>query len=217
MEKVYSLKNEYVKVAKTSFGGSQTFFRGSSKKQDCRKEKGGCGLVAITDVMSYLNNDTDVISSDDYIKRFNSTVRKALWIPSRFGMHFIHLTLAMKKRLKTSRLDLNAKWCFSKKKLYPRIRQMLQNNIPVILNIPKKLGRKSKIKKLNLYNENMTVFDTVHSHYVVITGITKENSVVFLEISSWGRKLYISYPEYRAFCRSTITGILGNILYISSK
>lgn len=212
MKKIYSLKNEYIKVGGTTFGGSQTFFRGSTKKSDIRKERGGCGLVAITDVISYLNNDTIVSSSNDYVARFNSTVRKALWIPTRFGMHFLHLSLAMKKRLKKSRL--NSHWCISKKKLYPRIREMLQNNIPVILNVPKKIGPKSRIKKLNFYNENLSVFDSVHSHYVVITGIAKEDSTIYLEISSWGKKLYINFSEYRAFCRSTITGILGNILYI---
>jgi len=214
MNIIAELKSEYIRVNNSSFGGSQTYFANEEKRRNRMKNKGGCGIVAITDVISYLNKDTSVATIEDYKKRFNYTVRKALWIPTKMGMNYFHLTISMFFRLKKLSAKYRCYWCFSKKKLSGRIKKMLMNDIPVIISIPKSFKSNGNRDKLNLLSQNFNVAASTCGHFVVVTKLFEENQNIYLEISSWGQKYYISLNEFINFQKKHLIGILGNMLFI---
>lgn len=215
MKKFCGLKNDYVCVDNSSYGGSQTYFRNIDGLFCKGKDKGGCGIVAMGDTMAYLSKDTRFANIDSYCRYFNKIVRKSLWIPSRIGMSFLHIHFASKHMLKSFSLPYTCRWCFSKKKLYSRVKNMLVDNIPVILCIPKNFSRSKSKEMLNLYDSDSRPATRTHGHFVVITGICELNQKLFWEISSWGKKYYISIEEYINYSKHHIAGLLGNILLIS--
>ena len=62
------------------------------------------------------------------------------------------------------------------------------------------------------------VATSTRDHYVTITGIieSKEDNITLLEISSWGKKYYIRYDEYRNFVKKCDNFYFSNILYIKA-
>lgn len=54
----------------------------------------------------------------------------------------------------------------------------------------------------------------VHSHYVVVTGVEEISGHEYLIVSSWGKKYYISYEEYRDYVKHSGGRITSSILYI---
>lgn len=216
-KKLYELKSEYVKVNQSSYGGSQLYYSGESNKKDRLKKLGGCGIVAITDTLSYLRNKTTYSSIDEYKKEFDCTIKKAKWIPTKMGMNYLHLTLSMIFRLKKLSRKYRCYWCFSKKKMLNRIKKMLNQDIPVIISIPRTFKHKNKIDKLNLYNDELKVLTSTCGHFVVITGLSEINNDIYYEISSWGKKYYVNHNDFIEFQKKHIIGLLGNMLYITKK
>lgn len=214
---LFSLKKEYIKVNDTSFGGSQLYYANETSKREIKKKLGGCGIVAITDTLSYLQSQTTYNSVNDYKKAFDYTVKKSKWIPTKMGMNYLHLTLSMFFRLKKLPEKYRCYWCFSRKKMFGRIKKMLSKDIPVIISIPRTFKHKGKIDKLNLYNNDFKVQTTTCGHFVVITGLLSFNNSVYYEVSSWGRKYYVNHDEFISFQKKHIIGLLGNMLYINKK
>lgn len=227
MKTLYSLTNDkYIKVnydSKSpagpyagSYGGSQLFFKGSRKRLDKYRESSGCGIVAINDVLSYLRGQTEYSDIEAYKKAFNKAARLTFWVPVKFGLSFIQQTFGLWLQMKVYKLPYKNSWSFSRRKLFSRIREMLENDIPVILCIPRVHGSKAKTELLPFYNKNGDRVSGTNGHFVVVTAITQEESTsrLFLEVSSWGVKYYIDYSEYVLFLKKHINGFLGNIMYI---
>ena len=115
------------------------------------------------------------------------------------------------------------RWGVLPKKQFACIKEMLENDIPVVLSIGPGLIRGRK-KELTLYSLNetdgkphFTQVNSVKDHYVNVTGIIETESSTMLEISSWGKKYYIDYNEYRDFVRKHDNYLFSNILYIKVK
>lgn len=211
-----SLKSEYVSVASgkaKTFGGSQSFFLERKGLINSFKNKGGCGIVAICDFVSYLSGNKAFSSSNDYIKYFNSIARSILWIPTPLGLTFIHQLIGLKHMLIKNNIHKVLYWGFSRRKLYIRINRMLSNDIPVILCIPRLIGPRQKERSLPFYrlfdNDSFREVTKVNGHFVTVTGIVSDGDNKYLEISSWGQKYYISFDEYMAFTKKTPMSLLG--------
>jgi hypothetical protein len=54
----------------------------------------------------------------------------------------------------------------------------------------------------------------VHSHYVVVTGVEERDDREYIVVSSWGRKYYIDYKEYRSYVNKIGGRFTSSILYI---
>jgi hypothetical protein len=67
-----------------------------------------------------------------------------------------------------------------------------------------------------------TVKNKIHSHYVTVTGIyrnVEKNSPgekILLRISSWGKKYYINYDEYRDYIDKSGGTFTSSMVYICS-
>lgn len=216
MNKIASLKKEYVTVIeKNSFGGSQNYF--SARKSVLAKGKvsGGCGVVALADTIAYLMQDTSFETVDSYCRYFDRISRGIFFVATKIGMSFIHMHLGSFFLFKKYGLKYKLRWVFRLKKLYPRVKQMLDNNIPAILCIPRLVGPNKAKRGLPLYHpETLNAVTRTSGHFVVITGILEDGDRMYFEISSWGMRYLIEYGEFVKFVRKTPVGLLGHMLYI---
>jgi len=208
-----------------SYGGSQTW---SSSRM---MRKVGCGVVGISDVCLYLglhrsNYKTDlhygILREDGYISfpRYERYVmkmrRRYLKLIPGLGVPGFLLPLALNRYFQHYRIEMHARWCFCVGKMFSRIEKMLAQDIPVILavgpNFPFVWGK----KKVTFYKLENGVFypaTETKSHFVVVTGLVDE----YLQISSWGKEYYISWPEYLHYVRHHSSCFGSNICLLKEK
>ena len=223
MKEIVNLKKPYICVEGQSYGGSQNYFKESSKALDKRRYMAGCGIVAAGDVVAYLKNKTVFSNIPEYKKYFKKTAAYSLWIPNKFGMSFFQEVFALFIGLTLNRLPYTCFWGFSRRKLYPRIKTMLSEDIPVILCIPRVIGRaRAQKERLGLFRyqkskEALVFFEATNGHFVVVTGICEIDKALYLRVSSWGYEYYIKYDEYVTFLKKHLFGLLGNIMCVRHR
>lgn len=223
-----SLRYPYLSVktqTENSFGGSQTWFG----RRVIRKY--GCGVVGLSDVLLYLGlhredceNDLfyGILREDGCLSypRYERFVRK-IWrrflpiIPG-FGIPGFFIPVAMNHYFRRYHIPLRAAWCFRSGSLLSRVETMLHQDIPVILAIGPNFPFFWAKKKLTLYRlENGEYLPAVETsaHFVVVTGIVGE----FLQISSWGKEYYISWPEYQLYVKKHSSFATSNICRVHEK
>ena len=59
-----------------------------------------------------------------------------------------------------------------------------------------------------------SIRENVHSHYVTVTGVCTIKGREYLVVSSWGKKYYIDYKEYRNYVNNVGDKFTSGILYI---
>lgn len=226
-------------------GDQNFFAKEDACELDIRKQKCGCGIVAFADLLLYLGTVkrcyltektksyvNHILSEEEYKKYYNQMYDFMGGIKGKVGISGLKIQRSFNRMARREHWSLRAKWGFSAKKLYSRIEEMLSRDIPVICCIPMMVLKKDKNDYLQLYQwqSNDTLQRTqresmqkgelqkvayTRAHYVVITGIHVIEEEIFYEVSSWGKKFYISRKEYDDFIRKHFLGILlGNILYI---
>lgn len=229
------LKRPYIQVQRKSgeltYGGDQGFFKGGAPGSvDERKNAMGCGVIAFSDLLLYLGSSSGRVipESRSYVNRTNKEMAYREYYNSIYdylggvsmknGISGFKLAMRFNRLSKREDWKLRSRWGFSARKLYGRIEEMLSKDLPVVLCVPMILFKKDKKEGLPFYvekNGEMEKSCTVTAHYVMVTGILKENDTIFLEISSWGKKYYVNWKEYDYMIRTHFLGtILGNILYI---
>ena len=228
-------RNAYIQVqdkGRVTYGGSQLFFKPFSDKRSQRKYDGGCGMVALGDLLLYLMEKetrpyqvggityhTAFQEKEAYMDYFNKLCRKLKWFPSRNGMSGVLMAIRFNAVMWKKHMPYRARWRLFETVREKRIERMLRKDLPVILCIPSVLLPWQKEDRLPLYMESngqMKQVDATRAHYVTITGLVSHEGEGYYRISSWGRKYYISVKEYRDFVRTHLLGtMLGNILYIT--
>lgn len=224
----------------TTYGGDQGFFKtNNSNSVDRKKNQFGCGVVALTDTILYLLIQTSVkantptgsyvnhgliseeslkirnkLTQEEYMTYYNKVYDFVGGVSGKFGANGFQLAVGFNRLARKNGWKLRSRWGLSASKLYHRIEEMLQKDVPVILCIPTMLRKKDKEKSITLFQNEQKVA-TVNAHFVVITGIVTEHQETYLQISSWGKKYFINWKEYEQLIHNVFLGtILGNILYI---
>lgn len=133
------------------------------------------------------------------------------------GIDGLSIQNGMNRYMDIHNIHLDAQWGMSKSKILPRIEEMLQNDIPVMLSGD--ATEKNTFVNLYRWNEKAQNYEQVvsfSSHYVTVTGLTIDDigHKTWLEVSSWGRKYFIDYNEYISFMTENSNRIVTNILYI---
>lgn len=239
MSRITGLSRQYVQVKRNkngriTYGGDQNFFAGAPEgSPDVRKQKIGCGVTAFGDMLLYLgsrdrtyciresgNYIDRILSEDEYKAYYNAVYDLLGQISAREnkGLSGIRLSGRFNRLSRREKWKLRSKWGMSGGKLYGRIREMLDREIPVILCIPLLFGKKNKGQGITFYqkkNDEYHAICKVSAHYVVITEVVEEKGVTYFGISSWGEKYYVNRQEYEALLHGhLLRTILGNILYI---
>lgn len=192
--------------------------------------------IAIDDTLSvqYMNYDA-------YVRRINDQYTKTRRYLAVLGPK---LASAINCYSKAYGLGYRAYWkmTLGYYDMYELISEMLYHDIPVILSIgpntPNLWGKKgidfyqrndiaNPIAALQT-DENKTNVSTtiqyelkpivkaINGHYVTVTGLIKDEYAgrILLSISSWGKKYYIDYEEYRNYIDNTGGTITSSLIYI---
>lgn len=225
-----------------SYGGAQTWFYGEPKwysklDGDYYLRHSGCGLISVSDVLLYMaltNNryateltatvqyeDFGYINYNSYYSYILEMEDKYLSILGPLGINGFSIASGVNKYSEDYNLGLNAVWGHDSDKILERIKEMLNNGIPVTLSIGPSSDSKIKLYDFDLYTENGPDFvESNHSdtnnHYVTVTGMVIDNikKQTVLEVSTWGKIYYIKFEEYMDYISSSSNPVFSNILYI---
>ena len=244
--KEYYLDNPYVSVryegderddgwefGELSYGGDQSWFYYENEDEgNLLIEDAGCGLIAMADLFLYFTNKDDEYNTDlttyckknkqsiyiydtyyKYIEEVNSTYD----LLRDYGILGTSLSSAIDDYLGNS---YKAKWGMSKDKIKPRIKEMLKNDIPVIISVGRTLNGDYIYPYTKFSNEYYTYDVEIETHFMVVTGYIKDKIMNYewLKVSSWGKEFYIDYDEYIEFIESGVgRNITSNIVYIEEK
>lgn len=209
-----------------TYGGSQLRAEGSAL------QKVGCGVVAGLDLLLYLNRNTpgpaceffrDLVPEHSPIPldHYNTLLRRLMHrylplIPGH-GINGLMLALGINRFFLKYRMPYTAFWGVAYAVFWQRIEEMLREDIPVILSIGPNFPLIWQKQGLELYFRTSDgIFHSgpaTHAHYVTVTGMDEE----WLQISSWGRKLYISRNEYLQYVRTHSARLVSNILYVKKR
>ena len=203
-----------------------------SEAEDEKKQKMGCGVVALSDIFLYLTgkyNKCLQVDGESYVNHqlnqkkyceyYNRIYRFVGGVSLKNGASGIKLWRKFNRMAKLQGWSERARWGFSRKKILSRLKEMLAKDIPVILCIPMAFFKKDKEKGLCFYGKNdrgeYVPKTHVNGHYVVVTELFSEEDEIYLVISSWGKQYFIKWREYDEQVRSRLFGaFLGNLLYI---
>lgn len=214
------LKNKYICVQNAdalTYGGSQTL-SGSAAVRRC-----GCGLIAAADLILYLCrsrglpspvpvNEQGCYELWEY-DRFVSSLRRYMPIVPPFGINGAMLAAGLQIALKAQGLHDSVRLCLSGDKLFARIQELIERDCPAILaigpNFPQFWG-KNRLRLFRRSGEIFTPAASTKAHFVTVTGIDSD----WCRISSWGRELYISIPEFKSYARQHSNSLLSNIIML---
>lgn len=207
-----SLQKPYIRVnteTGCSYGGNQMRADRSVIRR-C-----GCGPVAALDLILYLTGrQKEPITLETYNRELERLCRHLFVLIPPFGLNGLMLAAGVNVLLIRHRLPYRALWAFSGEKLQGRIREMLEQDLPVILaigpNFPAVWGK----NRLNFYiktpNGSFVPAASTLAHYVTATG--SEGN--WLRIASWGKEYYINWEEYRRYVRDHSISLVSNLLYL---
>ncbi len=226
---------------KASYGGSQTWFsKEMNLSWDRYRNIGGCGLVANCDFIlyyckknrlrfpdmpkSFIDSDYQYIDKREYMDFLRKTSRLKYPILPYLGSFsfqappFVNLFMRQMKQEKR----LHFLWKDTAKERMKVIRTSLQEGYPVILVIgPHFLTfwQRNGVKFYRMNQEEEVTVDqkSIMKHFVMITGLyypEDASKSVLLEISSWGRKLYIDFEELDTYIRKCSNPWLCGFYYL---
>ncbi len=229
-----------------SYGGSQMwlFDDGNSTwysqfGMDYIIQNYGCGLISTSDILLYLaktntqyeTDETEQISKNgitnidynEYIEYVNDMNGRYLTVVNWVGVAGPNIKTGIETYSSVRKLDLKAKWCVSKEKMLPRIKEMLNNDIPVTFAIGPSVDKDAGVVFYTLQPQTNNPYNLVkdagpvRGHYVTITGMMSDDisNKKILEISSWGKKYYIDYDEYMDYVDAESSHLFSNIVYIT--
>ena len=211
------IAHPYISVSghgRLTYGGSQRDAR------DPAMQKWGCGVIAATDLLLYLQRTrpgcrlpviaprTGAVPFDLY-RQAAARLRRGFFplIPG-FGLNAFVLAFGLNRLFRRGRIPLRAAWGCRRREMWDRIGSMLDQDLPVILCV----GRGWPGRRLSFYIRNgengLVRASRVSGHYVTITGMSER----WLRISSWGRELYIDRRELETYIRSASGSFLTNIV-----
>ncbi|MBO4591407.1 MAG: hypothetical protein J5684_02460 [Eubacterium sp.] len=242
---ITSLSKPYVSV-NGSFGGDQSWLE---KAEGTRKgnvlKNYGCGLIAASDILMYLLGGMEHVinptgknpmnSYEDYILTMERKYFRILPVLGISGVLLawnlnMYFLLHRKDILRRTGNRFRSHWFVRPKNMLSKIREMLSDDIPVLIAIGPGFLRKGKVTFYSrTFDGTRTIFKPVtktKDHYVTVTGIVEaskgdkvdnknvEDKLVMLEISSWGKKYYVNYNEYVSYIKRYDNWYFSNMLYI---
>ena len=238
MKGMLGLKSKYISVLEedgsVSFGGNQGWVVKDSEKKHSRNNiirKFGCGMISGVDIFTYMEGgDTETpLTIDEYREHLHELERRVFHVSYWLGVPGTRLARRMNRLFRKKKMPFKASWGMSGKKLLGRVREMLENDIPVTLGIGPGFFSKERVELYVMHLDKEGPFvngnlryslrkkGSTKDHYVTITGLLEDEEHTYFEISSWGRKYFIDYNEFDSYVRKHDNYIFSNIMWIRRK
>lgn len=204
-----------------TYGGDQRSL--SSKTwQHC-----GCGLVAAFDLVRYLQLHhtgfqtslfTGIPSESQLpLPLYELCLRRMshfVQILPLIGSSGFALALGLNGYFRHYGLPLRASWSVSRDQLWPEVRKMLEQDLPVILSVGKKLRHFNGERGVALYQrsgeELLQTGKCVYAHFVTVTGVDEH----WLKIASWGKEFFMRKADFCRYCDTHSTNLLCTIVQL---
>lgn len=207
-----TLSKNYVQIERNgrlSYGGSQMWSPNPTVRI-C-----GCGPVAVLDSILYLTDRQDrAMSQEEYNRTLEEMSKRYFPLVKPFGINGLLLAAGMNRLLRRYHLPYRAFWAISGRKFWPRVEELLQQDLPVIFSVGPNFPAVWQKNRLTFYRKTgdgaYIPSSSAKSHYITATGIDEE----WLRISSWGMEYYINRREYDEYIRKHSTSIVSNILML---
>ncbi len=207
-----SLSKEYVRVqkdGKLSYGGSQ-MWSPSDTVRVC-----GCGPVAVLDTVLYLSGrQAEPISLEEYNRELDKLSKAFFPLIKPFGINGLLLAAGMNRLLRKCKLPYRAFWAVSGRKFWPRVEELLRQDLPVIFSVGPNFPAVWRKERLTFYGRRADgsyyPASSARAHYITATGCDEE----WLRISSWGREYFIRRTEYDDYIRRYSTFLVSNVLML---
>ena len=133
------------------------------------------------------------------------------------GLNVWMMALGLNRCFKAHQIPLQARWGVAPAKLWARIRDMLSQDLPVILAIGQNFPFPWQKAKCGLYKKNAEgIFcrvSTTKAHYVNVTGMDE----TWARVSSWGQMLFLNRDEYNRYVALHSNALFSNILYLEKR
>ena len=182
-------------------------------------KKCGCGVIAAFDLYLYLqarmtNKPIHHINRMEYCKELEKIQRRYFPLLYPSGINGLMLTLGINRLFHDNQIPYRASWAASGEKLIPRIKSMLEQDIPVILSVGPNFPFFWQKHGICFYKTNQNgVFCPVTSisgHYVTVLSLDEE----WMTITSWGQVYRIRLIEYKAYVKAHSNHLFSNIVLI---
>lgn len=243
--KILELQNpEYLRIChemNTSYGGDQNWFSTERwMSRDYQIHKWGCGVIAMGDLFLYLAKSNrmyatgaaslarisrTVLDWEDYKKYILYLYNTFASVMPGSGMNGFALASSVRRYCVKYQIPMTIAWkgFMDDQTMLRVIRKMLKENLPVVLSIGPNtplVFRKKGIPFYVLSEKNEFILSgsqTVHQHFVMITGIVYlKHGKIMLKLSSWGKEYYLDYQEYRTYISEEGDTITSSLLYLST-
>ena len=206
------------------YGGSQ-LLSDSKTIRDC-----GCGLIAACDLFLYLTRyhshcNCSLFSSlkaeqpirlSDYNSCL-SAIRSIFPLIPHFGINGFLLSAGINRFFHRYQFPYRAQWAIRNDLLWPRVEEMLRNDIPVIISVGPNLPLFWNKHTACLYRSSPSgekvAAASVTAHYMTITAMDDE----WITVASWGRQYYMHRREYEEYVRAHSMSLVSNIVYIHKR
>ena len=206
------LNKNYVQIERNgrlSYGGSQ-MWSDNEKVKIC-----GCGPVAVLDTILYLTGRQEKpITLEEYNEELLKLCRAYFPLIKPFGINGLLLAAGMNRLLRKYKLPYRAFWAVSGKKFWPRVEELLSQDVPIIFSVGPNFPALWRKQRLTFYSKrpdgSYFPSSSAQSHYITATGFDGQ----WLRISSWGKEYYINREEYDAYIRKYSTPIVSNVLML---
>ena len=191
------------------------------------KSKSGAVAKNISDIAR--NSSPNSINKELYMAYISRLEKLYFHILPKLGLSGILMALGVNLFFLTHRrlirnitgCRFRAHWAVRPWKLLDKIREMLENDIPVVISIGPGFLRKDKVKLYSASEKNGKIHykpvTQTKDHYVTVTGVVELSDITMIEISSWGKRYYINWKEYTDYVKKNDNYFFSNILYISKK
>ncbi|MGN1142364.1 MAG: hypothetical protein ACI4TF_14290 [Oliverpabstia sp.] len=223
---IVGISNPYPAIekdGKLSFGGNQSWL------PQPYLQKVGCGLIASTNLLLYLDRygigceekEIDNISKekslytlDEYNSYAEGLNKKYFPVIPGIGMIGWIMVWGLNRYFRKHRMKIRATWGVKPERLWTSMEEMLTKNLPVILSVGPNFPFVWKKNKLPFYiqNKDGNYVQTcqVSGHYVTVTAMDE----TWLCISSWGKKYYINRQEYMEYACRYSGFLVSNMVHL---
>lgn len=175
--------------------GDQNLFASGSALQ-----KYGCGLVALGDLLRYLEaqrgegtGKAETASYESEIKALNRGVSR---VAGALGVGGFRLAAALNRRAAERCWGVRAVWGFRRDELLPGIRGMLGRDFPVVLSVGPGFSDRSGRAGILLRDLEGKPAARAVSHYLTVTALCAERGKRYFRVCSWGERFLMDADEY---------------------